>query len=538
MLFSPFIALRYLKPKRSFVSIITVISIIGVTLGVWLLTVVMAVFAGYGKKMQDTILGFSPHLEMRAGGYIEDFVPILEQLETVDGVEHYTPYVFGNVIMEFNKMRSAPFIRAIHPPEEGSSEHKRLSALIAERPNPKYDPENAPDEPEMVPAGEFYLDPYSAVVGDAMARNLGISVGDQIQLFSPKDMEELMRRLDEIRKGNKEEREKATLELEEATLPQEVTVTGIFDSGNMDFDSAFVYIALETGQVLYNFDLEQSHGVAIRIKDAFEADRFKDDLLVAMGMGTRQKLDYSPAAMATQQVLHWPLLIPLVALAGLILGLGYFLSKRSFPRILIATLVLLLIAVGLRWGQAFIDANANLYYVEHSSGGPPYELLTWMQIHEGIFNAIAAERGMMYLILFMVLIVAAFCTMNTMITMTFQKRSEIGLMTALGARENQVAGIFISQGIIVGLIGVVFGLLIGQLTIWKRNAIANWLGAWFGIEFFNEDVYRIEGGLPAHQTLSDIAVISIGSFIICTIAAVIPAIIAARLQPAEALRSE
>jgi lipoprotein-releasing system permease protein len=145
---------------------------------------------------------------------------------------------------------------------------------------------------------------------------------------------------------------------------------------------------------------------------------------------------------------------------------------------------------------------------------------------------------MMYLILFMVAIVASFCTMNTMITVTFQKRAEIGLMKALGAREGQVASVFLFQGIIVGLLGVAFGLLIGWLTVQYRNEMAGWLGEQFGINFFSEEVYKVDGGLPAVIQMKDVLIISIGSFLLCVVAALIPATVAASMQPAKALRSE
>ena len=93
MLFSPFIAARYLKPKRLYLSIITIISVIGVSLAVWLLTVVIAVFTGYGGRIRDSILGFEPHLVINSGGIIDDYEqPVLTLLEQ-PGVKSVTPFV-------------------------------------------------------------------------------------------------------------------------------------------------------------------------------------------------------------------------------------------------------------------------------------------------------------------------------------------------------------------------------------------------------------------------------------------------------------
>ena len=535
MFFSPFIALRYLKPKRTFVSIITLISVMGVALGVWVFTVVIAVFSGYGEKIKENILGFEPHLEIRPGGYIEDFVPLLTTLEEMDEVVSATPYVLGSVIMEYKGMRQAPIIRAILPPE--GDEAKRYAAKLATRKNPKYDPETAPNEPQNLPAGEFQIDPYTVIVGDAMADALGMDIGSTILLYSPKDMEAIMDAIDKIEKGDEKTRKEATELLKETTLPQEVTVAGIFDSGNYEIDSNFMFLHLEIGQTLYNFEPEEAHGIAIRTDDAFKVNHYKDNLLVNLGMGDRRKTDISPAASASRSAFTPTTLLLLLVPVIVICALIYFFARRKLTLTAIVLGSLVALALIFKWGSAFIYASKNQFFVEQT-GGKPYQLLTWMQINKTIFDAIATERQAMYLILFIIMIVGGFCIMNTMITVTFQKRSEIGLMKALGAREDQIAWLFVFQGMIVGIIGVVVGLVVGQITLINRNRIADYIGNTFGVDLFSAEVYKVDGGLPAVQTWQDLTLISLLSFVACTIAALIPAIIAANLQPAKALRSE
>lgn len=117
MLFSPFLARWYLKPKRTFVSIITVISIIGVALGVWLLAVVITVFTGYGERIKESIFGFEPHLVIDSGRSLEGWREVREKISAVGGVVSVTPFVRGQVVMDFNKKRLAPTVRGILPPE-------------------------------------------------------------------------------------------------------------------------------------------------------------------------------------------------------------------------------------------------------------------------------------------------------------------------------------------------------------------------------------------------------------------------------------
>ncbi|NNE90100.1 MAG: FtsX-like permease family protein [Verrucomicrobiales bacterium] len=169
--------------------------------------------------------------------------------------------------------------------------------------------------------------------------------------------------------------------------------------------------------------------------------------------------------------------------------------------------------------------------------GSELRVLPWTVMHKGIFDAIAIERQMMYLILFVIMIVGAFCIMNTMITVTVQKRGEIGLLKALGAREMQIASIFLSQGLLVGVVGVGVGMALAQLIIAYRNEIGLWFGQRFGVDFFNEQIYGV-GELPAVQTAGDLLTICGGSMFVCMVAALIPAMIAAFEEPAKALRSD
>lgn len=449
MFFSPFLARRYLKPKRTFVSIITLISILGVALGVWLLAVVIAVFTGYGERIKDSILGFEPHLTVDGGGIIEDWPEVVEAANSIEGVDWTTPLVRGQVVMDVDGLRSFPLIHGILPPKGGELERMESKMALADNPDFPGNPS------KMIPRGGFFGDNdfYSAVIGDGMAEAQGIDIGDSLLLYAQPDIMRMMEALDGSGESMTEEERRAELdEIKEATAPQEVTVTGIFDSGHWDFDANIIFLHLETAQILYGFDLEECHYVTVRTDDGFKADIYRDKLIAVLPQ--------------------------------------HFMVR------------------------------------------------TWMEIFKTLFDAVAAERQAMYLILFLVMVVAGFCIMNTMITVTFQKRSEIGLLKALGAREEQVASVFLMQGIFVGIVGVVVGLIMAQVTIYFRNDMAGWIGSTFGVDLFSAEIYKVDGGLPAKQTVRDLVIISTGAFVACTIASLVPAVIAASLQPAKALRSE
>ncbi len=164
-----------------------------------------------------------------------------------------------------------------------------------------------------------------------------------------------------------------------------------------------------------------------------------------------------------------------------------------------------------------------------------WNAFTWVEQHQQLFDTVQNELEMMYFVLFFIVIVAAFCVMNTMITVTVQKRREIGIISALGSRIGQIMWVFLIQGMIVGVIGSLTGLGAGLLVVYYRNNIRSIISKLTGQEIFNSKIYGLIE-IPAKVVPHDVCIICIGAFILCTIAALVPAFIAARTEPAEALR--
>ncbi|MGI9086876.1 MAG: FtsX-like permease family protein [Chthoniobacterales bacterium] len=249
--FSLFLALRYLKPKRTFVSIITLISVLGVTLGVTVLILVISVMTGFDRELRQKVIDFDAHIFVSSQDVLHDWRDLTVKIRNTPGVVATAPYVQGPVIVEFNDQRLAPFIRGIDPEEE-----EKVIPLQ-----------------KFIVKGKLDLEGDSAILGIELARKLGITVGDKLTVYSPGNLGAIMDSLKKLE--NKGADEKAALDqLREVVLPKELTVTGIFETGHYLHDSEFLLVPIYVGQELYNLG-DALHGLSVKTVDPYAAGRVK-----------------------------------------------------------------------------------------------------------------------------------------------------------------------------------------------------------------------------------------------------------------------
>lgn len=169
--------------------------------------------------------------------------------------------------------------------------------------------------------------------------------------------------------------------------------------------------------------------------------------------------------------------------------------------------------------------------------GPPFVALNWTQYHRNFFYALKSQKRMMFVILSLIVAVAAFNVVASMIMVVKEKGRDIAILRTIGLTPRAVLTIFLSQGVLIGLGGVALGILLGVLGTFEANAFVRAAERVFGVQFIKPDVYYIDY-LPVDLRLGDMLAIGCAAFVICVAATVYPAWRASRVAPAEALRYE
>ena len=162
---------------------------------------------------------------------------------------------------------------------------------------------------------------------------------------------------------------------------------------------------------------------------------------------------------------------------------------------------------------------------------------SWEDMNRRFLDVLQVEKNMMFFLLIFIVLVAAFSITNTLITTVIQKTREIGLLKAVGTSSGSILRIFVLQGAFVGLIGTCFGVVSGWLVVVYRMNILRGMRLLTGMEIFPKEMYLFSE-LPAHIIWGDVLVICVISVALCTCGAVLPALRAAKLDPAKALRYE
>ena len=230
MPFSLFLALKYLRPKRSFVSVVTIISVLGVLLGVAILVIVLSVMTGFDEMWRMKILSFKPHLTIVGRyGVIEDEEELCSRIERIPGITGVAPSVETRVLLRSEGRTAAPIVVGVDPRRAGS-----VSRV-----------------PANMVAGEFVLEEGQAVIGIDLATQMHMSVGSTALAYSPLNV----------------------VSPDELYLPEDLEIAGIFNMGLHEFDASFVLTSLGVARELVGMD-SGCGTIYVMTEDAFRFEEF------------------------------------------------------------------------------------------------------------------------------------------------------------------------------------------------------------------------------------------------------------------------
>lgn len=415
-MFQPFelaIGLRYTRAKRRnhFISFISLISMLGIALGVTALITVLSVMNGFERELRERILGMTSHATISAfEGGLEAPAAVADLALRHPDVLGVAPYIEGEGMARRAGTLSGVLLRGIQPAEETTvsdvGEHM-VSGTLTD-----------------LEAGAFGL-----VVGIELARALGLAPGDKVDLMIPQASVTPAGLTPRFRR---------------------FTITGVFEIGMYEYDRSMVYMHIDDAAALYRLG-DRVTGLRLKLNDMFAAPRV-----------SREVADMLP----------------------------------------------------------------GFVYVRD-----------WTQQHANFFRAVRTEKIVMFVILSLIVAVAAFNIVSTLVMVVTDKQADIAILRTLGVSPSSVTLIFIVQGAVIGLVGTALGLAGGIALALNVETLVPALERLLHQDFLAADVYYISD-LPSELHWDDVLKIAALSLVLGLVSTIYPAWRAARVQPAEALRYE
>ena len=404
-----YIARKYLlaKRKQTFISIITFISIGGVTVGVMALIIVLAVMGGFERELKDRILGATAHAHVTSldGSFGSPFA-VAEKVRTVDGVLAASPYVFTQMMIASGSGAVGGVLRGVDTATVGD-----VTRLRRDLRNGRL------EDLHRVTEGGL----PGVILGKELAGNLGVGPGDVIEVLVP---------------GG------SVTPLGAFPKTARFRVVGISESGMYEYDATFAYVDFaEAGRLL---GMEgRATGVEVKVRDIYAA------------------ADVAQRIRTT---------------------LGY-----------------------------------------------PFWAKDWMQSNRNLFSALKLEKVVMFVILVLIVMVAAFNIISTLIMVVMEKTKDIAVLMTLGATRRSIRRIFAIEGLIIGVTGTATGTALGALLcgLLQRYRFIR----------LPSDIYYIST-LPVSLDVGTVLLVVASSVLICFLATLYPALQASRVDPAEAIRYE
>ncbi len=408
-----FVGLRYTRAKRrnNFISFISLISMMGVGLGVMALIVVLSVMNGFENQLRERILGMVSHVTVSSyDNRLNNWFDLAESIKAHEEVVGFAPYVEVEAMLSNRSSVSGAIIRGIEPEFEKtvSEIHQRmLIGALAD-----------------IKEGEF-----SIVLGSGLADSLDVIVGDRITMITPQSTVSPVGILPRLKRFK---------------------VVGIFEIGVYEYDKATAIVHAQDASKLFRMDGKVS-GLRLKLND--------------------------------------------------------------------------------------MDAAPMVRYELKNTLGTDFWVSDWTLRHSNYFKAIQTEKTVMFIILSLIVAVAAFNIVSTLVMVVTDKQADIAILRTIGMSPRSVLAVFMIQGILIGVIGTVIGVVLGVVISLNIETIIPALEQFFQTRFLPEGVYPITE-LPSDMEWNDVISIAVLSFSMSILATFYPALKAGHTDPAEALRYE
>lgn len=402
---------RYVRSRSSngFVSLISAISMLGITIAVAVLIIVMSVVNGFERELKDRLLAMTAHATIEdVDGALANPDALIRIADDHPRVNAAAPYISGQALLVFERQLSGAELRGVDPQAEAAVSGVGTAMQQGEL--------------SQIVAGSFNI-----VLGVELAKELQVGIGDKVTVS--------------LAQG---------VVTPAGVLPRtkRFTVSGIYRIGMYEFDRRLALINISDAQKLYR-KRDAVTGVRLSVADIYEADAIVREVAIQHGE---------------------------------------------------------LLLVG-----------------------------DWTRRHVNFFRSIQITKSILFVILLLVVAVAAFNIVSTLVMVVKDKQADIAILKTVGAQPSSILKIFITQGSIVGIVGTLAGVGLGVLLALNLEVVIAFFESIFGIKFLAADVYFISD-LPSDLHYSDVLKISVIALILALCSTLYPAWMAAKTSPAEALR--
>lgn len=533
--FSLMLALRYLNPLRTYFSVITLICLLGVSLGVMVLVVVLSVMGGLQREIKDRFLTYAPHVTVMYSpvpGVVtatNQWREAVDQLKKTPGVETAYPQIEDYVLVDASGAQKPSLFRAIDT--ESEAQMKELAPLIT--------------------AGSFDMGlGEEAVISSSMASNMGIHVGDTLRVYAKRNYEDVISAYMRSEKALKIQ-EKDQLELLSRLWEKPVIRQDLEWIPTEKVESAADTMRGWAGQELVRPSESKALSEALDILEN-PVKSEKGDSAFAIGSGKKyldsvnaiRNLDADKEDLAAFKQVKSVILPRDLEVIGIYQSSRHMSSPEIFLPLTIGQELLGFEDAAQGIAVRAIDPHKlepvekavgeNLPKPLHESGS--WLVRNWMDNPSiaSFISLMQQERVMISFVLFFITLVASFCIMAVMFAMSIQRKKEIAVMRALGATPRQVTLVFLWQGLVIGFVGSALGVILGLVVLHYRVQIREFL-VMLNFDPFPVGFHGVQ--IPAFVNVNEIILISIVSFVLVVVASIIPAIMTARQDPARSLRS-